>query len=130
MLIRVYSTHTAGEEVPVVDVSPLYQGSGSGELVERNYLTPFTSSVAFITDFEDLPDETPGQLYAYRISNTSVVLGTRSAVSADYTIEFAIGLSTVAEGTYLCKVENFANGNSSSMVTIEVVESKLFCLLL
>ena len=118
--------YAASEEVPVVDISPRDHGSGSGELVEPNYyLTPFTSSVAFITDFEDLPDETPGQLYAYRISNTSVVLGTRSAVSADYTIEFAIGLSAIAEGTYLCKVENFANGISDSTVTIEVVESRL-----
>ena len=104
-----------------MDVSP-YEGSGSGDLTD-SFITPFISSRALISDFRDI-SETPGQLYAYRVSNTTVILATRSASSLSGDIEFSVGLSSAAEGRYLCQAVTFANGTSESVVTIQVVESK------
>lgn len=114
--------------VTVVDISSFESdpSSGSGDIFEPYFITPFMSSRALITDFNEV-SETPGQLYAYRVSNTSVVLATRSAASIEGDIEFAIGLSSTAEGRYLCQVVNFANGTTESAMTIEVLESKPSC---
>ena len=68
------------------------QGSGSGSNLVLGNQVP--SSGADITDFETI-QESVGQLYAYYYSNTSVVLGTRSAVNAtdpDKYIQMAVGL--------------------------------------
>ena len=48
-------------------------------LMERPLTSMLTSTGADIADFTELSSESVGQLYACRYSNTSVVLGTRSA---------------------------------------------------
>ena len=66
-------------------------------------------------------NETLGQLYAYRHSNTSVTLGTRLAMTEDPVLVTAVGISATANGEYRCVVENFANGTSESLVRITTV---------
>ena len=70
-----------------------------------------------IADF----NETLGQLYAYRHSNTSVTLGTRRAVTENPLLVTAVGISAAANGEYRCVVENFANGTSESLIHITAV---------
>lgn len=49
-----------------------------------------------------LNDEKPGQLYAYRYNETTVVLGTRDAkfLGAD------VGIGPIASGSYVCRTIN------------------------
>ena len=127
--LTLFSFYSGGDEVTVmtpvtvVDVSPYMEGSGSGDLT-NDFVTPFLSSRALINDFTGII-ETPGQLYAYQVSNTTVVLATRSAASVERDIEFAIGLSSTAKGLYLCQAVNFAGGKNVSVVSFELEESEL-----
>lgn len=101
------------------------QGSGSGSNLVLGNQVP--SSGADITDFETI-QESVGQLYAYYYSNTSVVLGTRSAVNAtdpDKYIQMAVGLFEVADGEYMCEVKNFANGTRNITVNIRATTRQL-----
>jgi len=93
--------------------------SASGVNAEGTVLDTAELSSALTTDFGGI-QETLGQLYAYRYSDTYVVLGTRSAISEDGAIQTAVRMSEVANGTYHCRAEN-ANATSETSVTIEVV---------
>ena len=112
--------------VPIIDVSREELGSGSGEgSTSDGIMTTTTSSGAQLTDFEAF-SEIRGQLYAYYLSNTSIVLGTRSAArfstDPDKNVQTAIGL--LVGGRYVCKVENFANGTSKTTVDIQPTQRK------
>ena len=101
-------------------------GSGSGEsdMLMNNPTTTMSTSGADIADFKQLTTESVGQLYAYRYSNTSVVLATRSASgsigSPSEDIQMAIGLSPVADGVYICVAENYPNRSLSGISNITV----------
>ena len=80
-------------------------------------------SGADIRDF-NLTEDSVGRLYAYRYTNTSVVLGTRSAeIDTGRGLYMAVGLSDSANGEYVCIAENFRErdlrGMSTYTVTIE-----------
>ena len=80
-------------------------------------LTPvFENNVGFSV----VPNEQVGQLYAYRINDSAVVLGTRRAS----TFGASIGIGSVANGTYWCLAQN-DNANSQSIITVST-KSKLF----
>ena len=119
-------------EVEVINI-PLEEGSGSGMAMispSESILATMPTSGANINDFRNLTTETIGQLYAYYYTNTSVVLGTRSAdgsiASSDEDVQVAVGLSAIAEGVYVCKVENFPNRNDSGINEIFVdIQTKL-----
>ena len=93
-------------------------------MVPDDIITSMPTSGADITDFENVVEETVGQLYAYYYSETSVVLGTRSATSLDETIRMAVGLSAVANGVYVCIVENFVHKTTRIDVNIQAVRSE------
>ena len=66
-----------------------------------------------------LENEKAGQLYVYRYSNTTVVLGTRnvSLLGAN------IGIKSNASGRYQCRAENVNNGTKEVDLNV-VVSSK------
>ena len=98
--------------------------SGSGNM-DSNPLLPSETSAAALIDFIGIPETSPGQVYAYRYSNTSVILGTRSAATDD--VQTAIGLLPAADGLYHCVVENFVGEKNESQVRIQTVTSKQTC---
>lgn len=110
-------------EVPFREEQPT--GSGVDPGVDgtdtNNKLTPISMSME---EFSVVPGEQVGQLYAYRINNSAVVLGTRKAG----TFGASIGIGSVAQGRYQCHAEN-VNANSNVEITIFVPQSKLktFC---
>ena len=120
----------SGEDqlVPVIDVSidNSIESSGSGDTdaLMNNTITSMLTSGADIADFTELSSESVGQLYAYRYSNTSVVLGTRSASGligdSNEVVQMAIGLSAVADGMYVCVAENFPHRTLSGISDITV----------
>ena len=87
-------------------------GAGAGADNTSNILTPMSMGDE---EFSVVPNEQVGQLYAYRINDSAVVLGTREAS----TFGASIGIESVADGTYQCRAEN-ANANSDSRITISV----------
>ena len=105
--------------VPIIDVeSTDVESSGSA-------MGPLTATlnrdlIANVADFMTVR-ESVGQLYAYRHSNTSVILGTRLAMTEDPVLVTAVGISATADGEYRCVVENFANGTSESLIRITTV---------
>ena len=108
--------------------------SGSGEtdmLMESPLISMLTSTGANIADFTELSSESVGQLHAYRYSNTSVVLGTRSASGligdSNEVVQMAIGLSAVADGMYVCVAENFPHRNNSGISNITVNIQAITC---
>ena len=109
-------------EVPFREDEVIGSGAGAGAGADSgdagNMLTPMSMSD---NGFPVVPNEQVGQLYAYRINDSAVVLGTRRAS----TFGASIGIGSVASGTYQCLAEN-ANANSESSVTISVL-SKLIC---
>ena len=60
-----------------------------------------------------LADEVAGQLYAYRLNRSAVILGTRD----ENFFGAAIGIGAVASGRYRCLAEN-DNVNSTTVVNI------------
>ena len=92
-------------------------------MVPDDIVISMPTSGADITDFME---ESVGQLYAYYYTETSVVLGTRSATSSDGTIQMAVGLSAVANGAYVCIVENFINATNRIDVDIQAVKSEYY----
>ena len=74
-------------------------GSAS-ETVLEDLLTPeeidFMNEALLLTQNEDI-----GQLYAYRLNEQEVILGTRNM-----TFKASIGISQVAVGSYVCFAEN------------------------
>ena len=110
--------------------------SGSGEtdmLMESPLTSMLTSTGADIADFTELSSESVDQLYAYRYSNTSVVLGTRSASGligdSNEVVQMAIGLSAVADGMYICVcvAENFPHRNNGGISNITVNIQAITC---
>ena len=88
-----------------------FEGNDTG-----NMLTPFSLSGE---GFSVLPDEQVGQLYAYRINDSAVVLGTRRAS----VFGASVGIGAVASGEYQCLAEN---DNANNILTISIdVTSKL-----
>ena len=104
--------------MPVIDISS----------EDTNSLNDFgTTLIANSSAFRNITSsEQPGQLYAYHFSNSTVVLGTRSAVytAINDTFPIVVGISSVAEGMYQCEVTNFAVINAKT-ITITSVESEL-----
>ena len=99
--------------MPIIDVES--SGSALGPLLLNDDL--IASAADFMTVEESL-----GQLYAYRHSNTSVTLGTRRAVTENPLLVTAVGIyAAAANGKYRCVVENFANGTSESLIRITTV---------
>ena len=100
-------------------------------LMESPLTSMLTSTGADIADFTELSSESVGQLYAYRYSNTSVVLGTRSASGligdSNEVVQMAIGLSAVADGMYVCVAENFPHRNKSGISSITVNIQAITC---
>ena len=86
-------------------------GGGAGDSI---MLTP-------ISTFFVVPNEQVGQLYAYRINDSAVVLGTRRAS----TFGASIGIGSLANGAYRCLAEN-DNTNSQRIVTVSTA-SKFIC---
>ena len=63
-----------------------------------NLLVPEVSNRGMVP--QSFPDnEQPGQLYAYRISQSKVILRTRDIVP--------VGIQPIAEGMYKCVARNF-----------------------
>ena len=104
-------------EVPFREDPMIGSGIGAGDGISNagNMLTPISMSDGFSV----IPNEQVGQLYAYRINDSAVVLGTRRAS----TFGASIGIGSVASGTYQCLAEN-DNTNSENVVTISI-NSKL-----
>ena len=108
---------------------PESSGSGQSETQAPNPATTMSTSGAYTTDFQTLTEDSVGQLYAYYYTDTSVVLGTRSAVySAN--VEMAVGLSVMFDEVYICEAENFPERNDSGIniinVTIKAITRKMF----
>lgn len=84
----------------------LMTGSAMGN--ETQILRPFPSS-----DSNPFPilTEQPGQMYAYRISRSEVLLGTRRLD----TLGASVGIGPVAQGQYQCIARNAIVNNSLSL---------------
>ena len=99
--------------------------------MESPLTSMLTSTGADIADFTELSSESVGLLYDYRYSNTSVVLGTRSASGligdSNEVVQMAIGLSAVADGMYVCVAENFPHRNNSGISSITVNIQAITC---
>ena len=110
-------------EVPFREDEVIGSGAGAGAGADSgdagNMLTPMSMSD---NGFPAVPNEQVGQLYAYRINDSAVVLGTRRAS----TFGASIGIGSVANGTYRCLAEN-DNAKSESSVTISVLSKFTFC---
>ena len=104
--------------MPVIDIL----SEDTNSLIDTG-ITLIANSSAFrnIT-----PSEQTGQLYAYYFSNSTVVLGTRSAMytAGNDTLPIVVGISSVADGMYRCEVKNFVVTNAET-ITITSVESEL-----
>ena len=106
--------------VDVVDVGfGESSGSGQSETQAPNPAITMSTSGAYTTDFQNLTADSVGQLYAYYYTNTSVVLGTRSAVYSG-SVEMAVGLSATFDEVYVCEAENFPERNKSGISKINV----------
>lgn len=101
------------------------RNEGRSDLVEEINATDtklfnFTS-YTFSSDLNEyelnlLKDEQLGQVYAYRINDTRVVLGTRRAD----VFGAAIGIGEIANGTYECFGEN-SNTNTTKLLHLNVI---------
>jgi hypothetical protein len=100
-------------EVPFREDPTIGSGIGTGDDVSNagNMLTPMSVNDGFSV----VPNEQVGQLYAYRINDSAVVLGTRRAS----TFGASIGIGSVASGTYRCLAEN-DNANSQHIIIISI----------
>ena len=115
------------EEIGVAGGDTAADGSGSGmtdSLSSTGSAASMNRSGAHIRDFGNLTDDYVGRLYAYRYSNTSVVLGTRSAeIDSTQGHYMSVGLSEAADEEYVCEVVNFPErelrGISTYSVTIQ-----------
>ena len=65
--------------------------------------------------YETLSDEIAGQLYAYRLNRSAVILGTRD----ENVFGAAVGIGALASGRYSCSAEN-SKINRSVEVAIRV----------
>lgn len=74
--------------------------------------------------FSVVADEQVGQLYAYRINSSAVVLGTRRAS----TFGASIGIESVADGIYQCLAEN-TNAVNDTSITVDSIPSKYMLIL-
>ena len=91
-------------------------GSGDGIDVHRNDANDTLTS---ITDQFIVVPEQVGQLYAYRINSSAVILGTRK----DGTFGATIGVGSPADGIYQCLAEN-SNAKSDFKITVHSIPSK------
>ena len=89
-------------------------GSGAGAGFESNntgnMLTPFSQSDE---GFSVVPGEQVGQLYAYRINASAVILGTRRAS----VFGASVGIGAGAGGVYECRAKN---DNADRVYTITI----------
>ena len=92
-------------------------GAGADNSNAGNMLTPMLMNDVFSV----VPNEQIGQLYAYRINDSAVVLGTRRAS----TFGASIGIGSVASGTYWCLAEN-DNANSQRIITLYINSKFIF----
>ena len=75
-------------------------------------------------EFSAVPYEQVGQLYAYRINDSAVILGTRRANS----LGASIGIGSIAQGIYQCLAEN-ANAKSEKEINISVLSKSGSCVI-
>ena len=102
------SLYPDGLSIPEIDMS---DGSGSGQSGIGEDIT---------TDQYGFPEEeTAGQLYAYRLNSSAVVLRTRESYDM-MGQRIPIGIKQVAHGMYQCEAGN-ANLNVTEDVIITVV---------
>jgi len=99
-----------------------YWWSGSGTPIGPISLK---SGQPHLSDFPE--NETLGQLYAYRVSSTEMILGTREAAYPETlqsinsrTTGVLIGISSVSNGLYKCIARN-ANASRTITATINVL---------
>lgn len=83
-------------------------GSGSGDFT----LSP-TSELRPLDSYMTVSHEEVGQLYAYRLNRSAVILGTRDS----RTFGAAIGIGAMADVSYRCLASN-ANVNRSVELSI------------
>ena len=87
--------------------------SGSGQSgYSEDFMTDLRPTVTY-----NFPSDELGQLYAYRISKSAVLLRTRETFADGQRIP--IGIRNVASGTYTCVARN-ANANTETVTSIEV----------
>ena len=92
------------------------------------YITFYMSFVnnLLMTEYENVPevekyltgqifDERAGQLYAYRLNESAVILGTRD----NETLGSPVGIKSVADGSYECLIQN-PNAIETKLLTISV----------
>ena len=102
--------HLTVSEVNVTMNEDGSASSGNGNDLMNGIQTEFTYT---------FPEkEILGQLYAYRINNSAVVLRTRETFYLDQRIP--IGISQVAKGEYTCTARN-ANEMDEVSVNIDIV---------
>lgn len=76
--------------------------------------------------FISIPDEEPGQLYAYRLNGNVLYLATRDqSLSSD--LGGSIGIGKVAQGSYRCIARN-GNANKTEDLTVQVTGEFSHCL--
>lgn len=80
--------HSEYEDIPEVDATVLSHPFSQENLTEDQRAV--------------LQNEIAGQLYAYRYSNSTVVLGTRNATI----LGANIGIGLIADGKYRCRAVN------------------------
>lgn len=73
--------------------------------------------------FRQVSGERSGQLYSYRINSSVAILGTRN----EREFGASIGIGIVASGTYICIAQN---GNENNNVSLEVIVSSKFALII
>ena len=90
---------------------------GIAPLINTNTsVSDLPRSGADITQFRNVTPNLIGGLFAYRYSNSSVVLGTLSAiVNASLRQFIAIGVSSDLNEEFVCEVVNFPERNISGI---------------
>ena len=96
-----------------MDDVPMSSGSGMIPNTDSDTLQPDGN----FTQTEALPivTESPGQLYAYRVSRSEVILGTRRKDE----LGSSIGISQEGQGEYQCVAANSVI-NSTLSITISI----------
>ena len=109
---------TQVDELNITIMDDIITSSGSGMVPENsdsNTLQPDYN----ITQMDALPiivGEVPGQLYAYRVSRSEVILGTRRKDE----LGSSIGISREGQGEYQCVARN-SIVNSTHLITVNVI---------
>ena len=99
-------------ELNITTMDDVSMSSGSGMISDNSDSTLLQPDTNF-TQIEALPivTESPGQLYAYRVSRSEVILGTRRKD----VLGSSIGISQEGQGEYQCVATNSVINNTLSI---------------